>query len=179
MQVLRYCKNQIIINYRGRSALAPSSTWTSPARPPRAPGSSLRPKSTTFSPVTSSLNRYCIDRYRQMFYVSRLILIFQNRYWSYIIDYPHLVGLILVRFQLSYLPHNILVLVLVEIVWNASCASQLDPTAGFRIRIFFADPDPSKNLHADPDPVPYPDPDLGVKGKNDFFFSFFHVSDDS
>ena len=24
--------------------------------------------------------------------------------------------------------------------------------SGFRIRIFFADPDPGKNLHADPDP---------------------------
>ena len=50
---------------------------------------------------------------------------------------------------------------------------------------FFADPDPGKNLHADPDPDPDPDPGgirgrgLGVKGKNDFFFSFFHVSDDS
>ena len=50
---------------------------------------------------------------------------------------------------------------------------------------FFADPDPGKNLHADPDPVPDPDPGgirgrgLGVKGKNDFFLSFFHVSDDS
>ena len=40
---------------------------------------------------------------------------------------------------------------------------------------------------ADPDPVPDPDPDpggilgrgLGVKGKNDIFLSFFHVSDDS
>ena len=48
---------------------------------------------------------------------------------------------------------------------------------GFRIRIFFADPDPDpgKNLHADPDP----DPGgirgrwLGVKGKNDFFLVFF------
>ena len=35
--------------------------------------------------------------------------------------------------------------------------------AGFRIRIFFADPDPGKNLHADPGEG------LGVKGKNDFF----------
>ena len=51
--------------------------------------------------------------------------------------------------------------------------------AGFRIRIFFADLDP------DPVPDPYPDPGgirgrgLGVKGKNEFFLSFFHVSDDS
>ena len=52
---------------------------------------------------------------------------------------------------------------------------------------FFADPDPGKNFHADPDPVPDPDPDpggirgrgVGVKGKNYFFVSFFHVSDDS
>ena len=60
---------------------------------------------------------------------------------------------------------------------------------GFRIRIFFADPDPGKNLHADPDPDPVPDPDpdpggirgrgLVVKGKMNFFLSFFHVSDDS
>ena len=55
---------------------------------------------------------------------------------------------------------------------------------GFRIRIFFADPDPGKNFHADP--VPDPDPGgirgrgLGVKGKMNFFlYSFFHVSDDS
>ena len=53
--------------------------------------------------------------------------------------------------------------------------------AGFRIRIFFADPDPGKNLHADPDPDPggIRGRGLGVKGKNDFFLSFFHVSDDS
>ena len=56
---------------------------------------------------------------------------------------------------------------------------------GFGSAFFFADPDPGKNLHADPDPDPDPDPGgirgrgLGVKGKNDFFFSFFHVSDDS
>ena len=45
---------------------------------------------------------------------------------------------------------------------------------GFRIRIFFADPDPGKNLHADPDPDPDPGGIRGrglwVKGKNDFFF---------
>ena len=50
---------------------------------------------------------------------------------------------------------------------------------GFRIRIFFADPDPGKNLHADPDPGGIRGRGLGVKGKNDFFLSFFHVSDDS
>ena len=33
---------------------------------------------------------------------------------------------------------------------------------GFRIRIFFADPDPGKNLHADPDPVPDP---WGIRGR--------------
>ena len=48
---------------------------------------------------------------------------------------------------------------------------------------FFADPDPGKNFHADPDPDPDPGGirgrGLGVKGKNDFFLSFFHVSDDS
>ena len=57
----------------------------------------------------------------------------------------------------------------------------------FQIRVsdphfFFADPDLGKNLHADPDPDPggIPGRGLGVKGKNDFFFfSFFHVSDDS
>ena len=46
-----------------------------------------------------------------------------------------------------------------------------------------ADPDPGKNLHADPDPVPDPrgirGRGLGVKGKNEFFLSFFHISDDS
>ena len=43
--------------------------------------------------------------------------------------------------------------------------------AGFRIRIFFADPDPGKNFHADPDPDPWGirGRGLGVKGKNDFF----------
>ena len=54
---------------------------------------------------------------------------------------------------------------------------------GFRIPFFFADPDPDpgKNFHADPDPDPggIRGRGLGVKGKNDFFFSFFHVSDDS
>ena len=51
--------------------------------------------------------------------------------------------------------------------------------AGFRIRIFFADP--GKNLHADPDPDPggIRGRGLGVKGKMNFFLSFFHVSDDS
>ena len=51
----------------------------------------------------------------------------------------------------------------------------------FRIRIFFADPDPGKNLHTDPDPDPggIRGRGLGVKGKNEFFLSFFHVSDDS
>ena len=52
---------------------------------------------------------------------------------------------------------------------------------GFRIRIFFADPDPDpgKNLHADPDPDLVPDPGgirgrgLAVKGKNEFFLCFF------
>ena len=46
---------------------------------------------------------------------------------------------------------------------------------------FFADPDPGKNLHADPDPDPggIRGRGLGVKGKNEFFLSFFHVSDDS
>ena len=38
---------------------------------------------------------------------------------------------------------------------------------------FFADPDPGKNLHADPDPGGI----RGVKGKNEFFFWLFHVSD--
>ena len=56
---------------------------------------------------------------------------------------------------------------------------------GFGSAFFFADPDqdPGKNLHADPDPDPDPGGIRGrgvvVKGKNDFFFSFFHVSDDS
>ena len=45
--------------------------------------------------------------------------------------------------------------------------------------LFFADPDPGKNLHADPDPGCIRGRGLGVKGKNDFFLSFFHVSDDS
>ena len=65
--------------------------------------------------------------------------------------------------------------------WNIQTISTF--LTGFRIRIFFADPDPGKNLHADPDPVPDPGGirgrGLGVKGKNDFFLSFFHVSDDS
>ena len=55
--------------------------------------------------------------------------------------------------------------------------------AGFRIRIFFADPDPDpdpgKNLHADPDPGGIRGRGLGVKGKMNFFLIFFHVSDDS
>ena len=52
---------------------------------------------------------------------------------------------------------------------------------GFGSAFFFANPDPGKNLHADP----YPDPGgirgrgLVVKEKNEFFKSFFHVSDDS
>ena len=41
------------------------------------------------------------------------------------------------------------------------------------------DPDPGKNLHADPDPGGIRGRELGVKGKNDFFLIFFHVSDDS
>ena len=47
----------------------------------------------------------------------------------------------------------------------------LDPKPGFRIRIFFADPDPGKNLHADPDPDPggIRGRGLGVKGKMIFF----------
>ena len=45
--------------------------------------------------------------------------------------------------------------------------------------VFFADPDPGKNLHADPDPEGIRGIGLGVKGKNIFFLSFFHVSDDS
>ena len=35
---------------------------------------------------------------------------------------------------------------------------------GFRIRIFFADPDPGKNLHADPDTGGIRGRGLGVKG---------------
>ena len=52
---------------------------------------------------------------------------------------------------------------------------------GFGSVFFFADPDLGKNLHADldPDPGGIRGRGLGVKGKNDFFFSFFHVSDDS
>jgi len=42
---------------------------------------------------------------------------------------------------------------------------------------FFADPDPGKNLHADPGGKR--GRGLGVKGKNEFFLSFFHISDDS
>ena len=50
---------------------------------------------------------------------------------------------------------------------------------GFGSAFFFADP--GKNLHADPDPDPggIRGRGLGVKGKNEFFLSFFHVSDDS
>ena len=52
--------------------------------------------------------------------------------------------------------------------------------SGFRIRIFFADPDPGKNFHADPDPGGIRGRGLVVKGKMKFFFEFFfHVSDDS
>ena len=50
---------------------------------------------------------------------------------------------------------------------------------GFGSAFFFADPDPGKNFHADPDPGGLRGRGLGVKGKNDFFLSFFHVSDDS
>ena len=49
----------------------------------------------------------------------------------------------------------------------------LDPKPGFRIRIFFADPDPGKNLHADPDPGGIRGRGLGVKGKMIFFLVFF------
>ena len=45
--------------------------------------------------------------------------------------------------------------------------------AGFRIRIFFADPDPGKIFHADPDPGGIRGRGLVVKGKNEFFFEFF------
>ena len=44
--------------------------------------------------------------------------------------------------------------------------AHLMDNAGFRIRIFFADPDPGKNLHADPDPGGI----RGVKGKNEILF---------
>ena len=46
---------------------------------------------------------------------------------------------------------------------------------------FFADPDPDpgKNFDADPDPGGIRGRGLGVKGKMNFFLSFFHVSDDS
>ena len=44
---------------------------------------------------------------------------------------------------------------------------------------FFADPDPGKNLHADPDPGGIRGRGLGVKGKNELFFGFLKVSDDS
>ena len=37
---------------------------------------------------------------------------------------------------------------------------QVGTESGFRIRIFFADPDPGKNLHADPDPDPG-----GIRGR--------------
>ena len=52
---------------------------------------------------------------------------------------------------------------------------------GFGSAFFFADPDPGENLHADPDPDPggIRGRGLGGKGKNEFFLSFFHVSDDS
>ena len=48
-------------------------------------------------------------------------------------------------------------------------------------QFFFADPDPGKNFDADPDPDPggIRGRGLGVKGKMNFFLSFFHVSDDS
>ena len=52
---------------------------------------------------------------------------------------------------------------------------------GFGSAFFFADPDPGKSFDADPDPDPggIRGRGVGVKGTNDFFFSFFHVSDDS
>ena len=52
----------------------------------------------------------------------------------------------------------------------SSIATSCSRKAGFRIRIFFADP--GKNLHADPDPDPggIRGKGLGVKGKNEFFF---------
>ena len=43
-------------------------------------------------------------------------------------------------------------------------ATEFVPGPGFRISIFFADPDPDKNLHADPDPGGY----WGVSGKMNF-----------
>ena len=56
---------------------------------------------------------------------------------------------------------------------NLYCRPSPHYFTGFRIRIFFADPDPGKNFHADPGEGG------GGKGKKQFFFSFFHVSDDS
>ena len=46
---------------------------------------------------------------------------------------------------------------------------------------FFAVPDPGKNLYlnSDPDPGGIRGRGGGGKGKNDFFLSFYHVSDDS
>ena len=51
------------------------------------------------------------------------------------------------------------------------------PNQGFGSAFFFADPDPGKNLDAYPDPGGIRGRGLGVKGKNEFFLSFFHVSD--
>ena len=53
------------------------------------------------------------------------------------------------------------------IILTQSAAEPIGKGTGFRMRIFFADPDPGKNLHVDPVPDP------------GFFLSFFHVSDDS
>ena len=51
---------------------------------------------------------------------------------------------------------------------------------GFGSAFFLADPDPVPDSDPDPDPGGIRGRGLGVKGKNDFFFfSFFHVSDDS
>ena len=55
----------------------------------------------------------------------------------------------------------------------------LDKYQGFGSPFFFADPDPGKNLNADPDPGGIRGRGVMVKGKMNFFFRFFHVSDDS
>ena len=50
---------------------------------------------------------------------------------------------------------------------------------GFGSAFFFADPDPDPGKNFDADPGGIRGRGLGVKGKMNFFLSFFHVSDDS
>ena len=76
---------------------------------------------------------------------------------------------------LGQLVHQLLLLIeqLEEREVRANQTKRIINKSGFRIRIFFADPDPGKNFDADPDPGGIRGRGLGVKGKMNFFLEFF------